>query len=151
MFKLMPKSSFYSELDTFKTLFFTKIQCVSDGQTNFTIDNWLETKTAFEALSVDIQGYLANLTYIHNREESDSIGNMIDRYDYILSKYQNTYVDYMNRKEAAYHNFYLNSQNIFDNQSIQQNTNLIIIFITIGLLTFVPVAFFVKKKYAKNL
>ena len=74
---------------------------------------------------------------------------MIDRYDYILSKYKNTYVDYMNRKEAAYHNFYLNSQNIFDNQSIQQNTNLIIIFITIGLLTFVPVAFFVKKKKVK--
>ena len=146
MFKLMPKSSFYSELDTFKTLFFNKIQCIADGQTNFTQDNWLETKTAFDTLSVDIQGYLANLTYIHNGEESGSIGDMIDRYDYILSKYQNTYVDYMNRKEAAYHNFYLNSQNISDNQSIQQNTNLIIIFITIGLLTFVPIAFFAKKK-----
>lgn len=149
MFKLMPKSSFYSELDTFKTLFFNKIQCIADGQTNFTKDNWLETKTAFDTLSVDIQGYLANLTYIHNGEESGSIGNMIDRYDYILSKYQNTYVDYMNRKEAAYHNFYLNSQNIFNNQSIQQNTNLIIIFIAIGLLTFVSVAFFVKKKKVK--
>ena len=149
MFKLMPKSSFYSELDTFKTLFFKKIQCIADGQTNFTQDNWLETKTAFDTLNVDIQGYLANLTYIHNGEESGSIGNMIDRYDYILSKYQNTYVDYMNRKEAAYHNFYLNSQNIFDNQSIQQNTNLIIIFIAIGLLTFVSVAFFIKKKKVK--
>lgn len=149
MFKLMPKSSFYSELDTFKTLFFDKIQCIADGQTNFTQDNWLETKTAFDTLSVDIQGYLANLTYIHNGEESGSIGNMIDRYDYILSKYQNTYVDYMNRKEAAYHNFYLNSQNIFNNQSIQQNTNLIIIFIAIGLLTFVPIVFFAKKKKVK--
>ena len=146
MFKLMPKSDFYSELDTFKTMFFNKIQCVSDGQTNFTTDNWLETKTAFEALSVDIQGYLANLTYIHNREDSGSVGDMIDRYDYILSKYKNTYVDYMNRKEAAYHNFYLNSQNVFDIQSTKQNNNLIIIFIAIGFLTFVPAMLILKKK-----
>ena len=149
MFKLMPKASFYSELDGFVTTFFEKIQCVSEGSVNFTTSDWTDTKTAFDVLSVDVQGYLANLIYVHNGEEPGSAGDMVDRYDYILSKYPDTYVDYMNRKEAAYHNFYLSSQNIFDNQSIQQNTNLIIIFVTIGLLTFVSVALFVKKKKAK--
>ena len=149
MFKLMPKASFYSELDGFVTTFFEKIQCVSGGSVNFTTSDWTDTKTAFDVLSVDVQGYLANLIYVHNGEEPGSAGDMVDRYDYILSKYPDTYVDYMNRKEAAYTNYYLNSQNIFDNQSIQQNTNLIIIFITIGLLTFVSIAFFIKKKKVK--
>lgn len=150
MFKLMPKASFYSELDGFVTTFFEKIQCISEGSVNFTTSDWTDTKTAFDVLSVDVQGYLANLIYVHNGEEPGSAGDMVDRYDYILSKYPDTYVDYMNRKEAAYSNYYSNySNNVFSSPLSKDNNIFIIVVITICLLTFVPVVLFVKKKKVK--
>ena len=147
MFKLMPQSSFYEDLDDFTKLFFEKIQCVSTGSVDFTTSDWLETKTSFDALSVDIQGYLANLIYVHNGEEPESAGDMVDRYDYILSKYPDTYVDYMNRKEAAYANYYNNySNNVLSTLSLQENSYLVIVIITACLAMFVPALFLFKKK-----
>lgn len=148
MFKLMPKSDFYTELNGFKTTFFENIQCNPQGGHTFTNEDWLATKDAFDTLSVDAQGYLANLTYAHNLEEEGSIGQMIDKYDYILSKYKDTYVDYMNRKEAAYANYYYSNNNsIFAARFIEQNTNIIILIIVISAVIVAPIAFIIKKKH----
>lgn len=146
MFKLMPKSDFYTELNGFKTTFFENIECNPQGGHEFTNEDWLVTKEAFDALSVDAQGYLANLTYAHNLEEEGSIGQMIDKYDYILSKYEDSYVDYMNRKEAAYVNYYSNNNSIFAARFIEQNSNIIILIIVISAVIVAPIAFIIKKK-----
>ncbi len=146
MFKLMPKSSFYTALDNFKDTFFEKIQCLSVGETNFSSQDWLDTKTAFDSLSVDAQGYLANLTYTHNLEESGSLNDLVDRYDYILSKYPSNYDDYMDRKEAAYSNYYTSSQNILINGAFKQSGNTIVIIIAVSLLIMVSIMFVRKRK-----
>ncbi len=146
IFKLMPKTDFYTELDTFKRTFFNKIQCESIGETNFSSQDWLDTKDAFDDLTVDAQGYLANLTYTHNAEASGSLNDLVDRYDYILSKYPSTYVDYMNRREAAYSDFYNNSQNIFNNRLNQQSGSIVIIVLAISLIMVASIIFIIKKR-----
>jgi len=148
IFKWMPKSTFYTALDEFKTLFFNSIKCLSEGQIDFNANDWLNTKTSFMALSVDIQGYLANLIYVHNGEEAGSTADLVDRYDYIISKYPDDYDDYMNRKGAAYSNHFNNSQNSFVSPINQETSVLVIILIVTSLLTFIPIIYFVKRKRA---
>ena len=141
MFKLMPKSEFYTELNGFKTTFFEKIQCLSEGNTNFTGQDWADTKTAFNAISVDVQGYLANLTYVHNGEESGSAGDMVDRYDYILSKYPESYDDFMNRKDAnTYRNYFDNVSSM--NMPLEEVTNLNLVIVILSLITVSSLTFF---------
>ncbi len=148
MFKLMPKESFYAELNGFKKTFFEKIQCLSIGETDFSNQDWSDTKAAFDSLSVDAQGYLANLTYTHNLEEAGSLNDLVDRYDYILSKYSSDYVDYMNRKQAAYSNHYNNSQNMIINRVFTQNGYAAIIAVILSLTMVGLILFIIKKRKA---
>ena len=66
---------------------------LSDRITN---DSWNTLGNTFNALPVMVQGFLANVTYTHNQEEPNSIEDLIDRYDYIVSKYPN-HSDFMQR------------------------------------------------------
>ena len=101
LYKLDTTSEISSEVNNFVSGFKTNIKdaCDNSGQTNnITSNMWNAQKTAFLALSVDAQGILANVTYNHGSETPGSMKDIIDLYDYIVSKYG--YEDFMNRGAA---------------------------------------------------
>ena len=79
---------------------YTNSHCDASGTIQTTIDSegWSSQANAFNTLSPDAQGYLANMEYIHNSEVSGSTADIIDRYDYIVSKYK--FEDFTSRKYA---------------------------------------------------
>ena len=83
--------------------------CDMTGQ-NKTITKsiWQGLAAAFNNLSVDSQAILVNEGYTHNEEKPGSIGDMVDRYDFIIHKYihpvdDNDYIiyDFMHREIAG--------------------------------------------------
>ena len=65
--------------------------CDPTGQTyRITKDIWQAQREAFDALSVEAKGFLANVTYTHNQERTRSIEDAMNRYDYIVTKYRYT-------------------------------------------------------------
>ena len=135
--------------------------CDMSGQ-NATITKsiWQGLEKAFNNLSVDSQAILANEEYTHNAEIPGSIGDMVDRYDFIVHKYlhpvdDNEYVisDFIRRVIAgtSQNNVSYNERN--QGQSIVQNdlfnNNATLIVITISGFTIVSIMvgyIFIKKK-----
>ena len=113
--------------------------------------NWSSLASAFSALSVDAQGYFASLTYTHDGETDDSPADIVDRYDYILSKYQtsNSLEDFMFRQSnTSYQNNSTSSNRITVIDSLNE-TNIsmwIIVTISLVLITSLPVLLIIKKK-----
>ena len=80
--------------------------CNDQGETDFSVDvnkginRWTNLSASFAGLEIDSQAYLANLTYTHGLEERDSLEDLIDRYDYIITKYRSLN-DFMGRRALA--------------------------------------------------
>ena len=147
--RLFKKSLDASELvGTFISDFltYTGEHCDESGVNAPTItqSKWAEFENDFNDLEVDAQGYLANIIPLHNMEEAGSIRDAIDRYDYIVSKY-NTFKDFMNRGGAGtlqIHNSVVPSLfNIIDN-------SLPIILIIVGSVALIslPLVFVNRKR-----
>lgn len=77
---------------------------------------WNDLATEFNKLSCDAQGVFASTTYTHNAEEIETKENVVDRYDYILAKYNKE--DFMLRKVAnTYVSNYANSSKLIINRT----------------------------------
>ena len=143
-------TSLSSEASSFTTSFktFTDGVCVADGSTTQSSleAGWANQKTAFNNLSADAQGYLANLTYYHNEEVAGSDEDIVDRYEYIVSKY--SLEEFMNRREAQTfiaQSFGANNLSLFN--GVNNNPQLIIVLVVslVGV-TSLGILIFVKRK-----
>ena len=151
LFKKVKNAS--DEAASFVTSFgnLTHNACTLDGTSapNMSAQDWLAQASVFEALSADAQGYLANLTYYHNGETLGSAADIVDRYDYIVSKY-NQYDDFMHRGDAGtlldFHYVAPSERlNIF-NKSIDNTSVVVIIAVTISITLIASFVIIKKKK-----
>ena len=143
-----------SYVDAFKTLFFnTTSVCDATGATNnITLEAWANLATNFNSVPIDVkedfQGYFANLTYTHSSESHGYDEDVVDRYDYIISKY--TYLDdFMGRKIAdTYQNNYnpRNAITMVSNDANQNGTIVVLISVSILFVASLSVCLFLKKK-----
>ena len=95
---------------------------------------WNEIKTEFEKLGPDAQGIFASTTYTHGTESLKTKENVVDRYDYILAKYNKG--DFMLRRLV---NTYTNN---FSNRPLITTTNnysTLIVAITLTTTSFIAV------------
>ena len=139
-----------SEASSFTTSFksFTDGVCVADGSTTQSSleVGWLNQKTAFDNLSADAQGYLANLTYYHNEEVAGSDEDVIDRYEYIVSKYDLD--EFMNRREVQTfigQSFDINNFSLLSDIN-NDPTAIIILVVSLLCVASFSVLVFVKRK-----
>ena len=152
----------FAGLNTFVNDFLTATDvCDPDGQVNrITKSAWDALRDEFNALSLEAQGILANITYTHGEEQSRSIEDMVDRYDYITAKYLysgdydplNPY-DYV--LEDFIHRIFA-GVNPYSGAFITQNNNpisisidysmtiVVIVILSIGVIGFA--ALYIKKK-----
>lgn len=151
LFKKVKNAS--DEAASFVTSFgnLTHNACTLDGTSapNMSAQDWGAQASAFEALTADAQGYLANLTYYHNGETLGSAADIVDRYDYIVSKY-NQYDDFMHRGDAGtlldFHYVAPSERlNIF-NKSIDNTSVVVIIAVTISITLIASLVIIKKKK-----
>ena len=121
--------------------------CDNTGETNnLTEEDWLLAKRAFEALGPDAQGYLANMTYNHNQEASGSAANIVDRYDYIIAKYD--FEDFMLRKLVnTYVNHYSSNSQVFNSLISNDNDSFMVLTVIVGVVSsFVGLLFYFQYK-----
>lgn len=122
--------------------------CSSDGDFDYYATyktQWDAMASSFDALSDDAQAYLRNLSYDHGAEERDSLEDLIDRYDYILSKYDA--LDFMGRKtHGAYRQNALSMKGLsFDAKDISFLA-LTLTFVGVAAASFAAVVYLKKKK-----
>ncbi len=122
--------------------------CSSDGDFDYYATyktQWDAMASSFAALSDDAQAYLRNLSYNHGAEERDSLEDLIDRYDYILSKYDA--LDFMGRKtHGAYRQNALSMKGLsFDAKDISFLA-LTLTFAGVAAASFAAVVYLKKKK-----
>ena len=141
----------YESVNTFVQGFHnaTKV-CVEDGNT-LGIDTviWNNQTSAFNALTSGAQGIIGSTTYTHNNETYGSINDVVDRYDYIISKYSQ-FGDFMNRKgNSSYENNYSAAKQ----QSLlvsYDSTALCVVIIAIGTISISSVAGLIISKKRKH-
>ena len=150
LFKIIYDQS--EELDTFVSNFntYTSANCDSTGNTNTTItsEGWSNLAEEFYGLEADDQGYLANMSYVHNNETSGSIKDIIDRYDYIVSKYPSLTNDFMDRIAANTLRENVSTSEIkLINLFNKDNTDMIVaIIVVLSALSIATLLFVVKRK-----
>ena len=136
------------QLENYRISFFNNTNaCRSDGSTVLEDINWTLLANTFNySLSVDSQGYLANLTYDHNAEESGSLRDLADRYDYIVSKYTTSvFPDFMHRIEAnTLQNNYQSLSNY--NELSDMNNNSMFVIVSIATFSTLFVLFIIARK-----
>ena len=115
LFKLQITSNLTNLLDDlngFRNTFYTYTSNYKNGVSR---ENWLQISQSFGALSSDLQGFLASITYNHNQEETRSFNEMMDIYDYIIMASNGERNDFINRGLAGtlinYRNVEFNCEN----------------------------------------
>ena len=107
---------------------------------------WLEN--AFNNLSLNVQGVLASVEYVHNQEMNDTVKDLvkdlIDRYDYIVNKYG--YKDFMQRGSLIAQLQNVNSTPRIPVQISEDNTSIVVVVIACSAITLFAVIFFIQKK-----
>ena len=139
-----------SNFDTFISDFasVTSAGCDASGEddTTITTSEWNTLGNKFNDIAndmcgYDFQGYLANMTYVHNQGKgSNSIKDLIDRYDFILSKYQSLkgFDDFMDRiGNPAYQDNYGKLNDPILEDIYLSNNNIPIILIVVISVTSV--------------
>ena len=111
LYKLCDTQEMQNEIDGFISVFLTQTaNCDATGDSRRVFEqHWERLETEFGTLSADARGYLANLTYTHNAETSGTAKDIVDRYDYIISKYTDLW-DFMDRKSASSYQNIVNPQ-----------------------------------------
>ena len=134
------------EIETFRASFFTHTSaCRDDESTVLENLGWNTLSNEFNNLSWDSQGYIACLTYIHNTEESESLNDMVDRYDYIVKKYSMN--NFMHRNGDLINDLQGGTSLTNNIKSISNNyIAIIIISISMISLSVVGAIFLFKKK-----
>lgn len=124
LYKKNISSSVESEIQSFGSAFLSSVTC--SGQGSITSDGWASAKTAWDALSNDAQGYIANL----NGDDSGlGIAGAVGRYDYIIKKYGvGDHPDFMYRIDAKKLSLGANISAAFS-MSNSQNSGMTALFI----------------------
>ncbi len=133
-------SSFVSDFDNA-----TKAVCAADGSTDLgtLTSTWSSLSELFKNQSVDVQGILANTTYVHDGEVKGSLKDIVDRYDYIVNKYD--LEDFMDRKEAGSFVAHASSSNALSQEANHSAAPIV----AVGSIFFVASSgflFFLKRK-----
>ena len=148
MLKLDTQSDTQNAVNSFVSGFNSNIksQCDATGLTNnITPAMWEAQKNAFLALSVDAQGILANMTYNHGSETDGSAADIIDLYDYIVSKYG--YEDFMNRGDAGtLEDNSSNNINPVIPNLLQNNAVMIAVITSIAAISLLAITYLLKKR-----
>ena len=141
-----PSTKMDNFMDDFRDL---TSKCDYYGLNNFITtygSTWSDLSVDFDKLDEADQVYIHNLTYTHNAEVRDSYPDLIDRYDYILAKYDA--FDFMERKtfgsyEPHYHSVYNPIVNVIIKDSILSITLIVAVtFVLTGTALF----FYLKKR-----
>lgn len=152
LFKLATTSAVTQELDSYRQEFALQTAvCDSTGvDKNITADIWNGLSDSFNALSYDAQGYLANLTYEHGKETKDSLKDIVDRYDYIISKYPE-FEDFMSRKVAnTYEDHYPSNGNSVEMTSSNKVNGIVVGVIALSASSLIALAVFLNLKKKKE-
>ena len=147
LYRYTMKGEQYSEMNTYKGTFLTKTaSCDITGEVNnLNLSDWEYLANAFNNLSVDSQSYLASIVYSHNQEEENSLKDMADRYDHIVSKYSGEgFIDFMSRGDAG--TLQQNSAYAFVLLNNIENNTLIVIVISIISVVSLTTLLILKKK-----
>ena len=151
IFKLGLTSSVSSELDSFRQSFVTYTKnCDETGKDkNIKTEDWETLRGLFNNLSTDAQGYLANLSYNHGQEDKDSLKDIVDRYDYIISKYSD-FDDFMDRKLVNTHEDHYsqgaNNQSLLSINNNKENIIIIVTLISISSIASLCIFLGIRKK-----
>ena len=124
----------------------TKV-CNPDGN-NMTVSTstWANQKSAYNALDEFVKVIVSGTTYSHNNETYGSLADIVDRYDYIISKYSD-YEDFMARKSnAAYENHYNGRSNLFPSLIDDEVTPIILVVSLLSIVSIIAFTFYVKKR-----
>ncbi|MBO4667429.1 MAG: hypothetical protein J5666_04815 [Bacilli bacterium] len=151
LYKLDLTQAELNSVSTFMSSFRNVVNaCVNDGKVlTITAQQWSDLASSFTDLTPGAQGYIAGITYAHGQEAHDSFEDLIDRYDYIISKY-NEFSDFMNRREAGTYvnNFGSQSNKLLNTYIPNDNNAAIIVVILVGTLSLVTTLLIFKKKYS---
>ena len=148
LYRYTMKGEQYSEMNTYKGTFLTKTaSCDITGEVNnLNLGDWEYLANAFNALTVDSQSYLASVVYSHNQEEANSLKDMVDRYDHIVSKYSGDgFIDFMSRGDAGtlQHNSAYTFALI---NRIDNNTLIVVVVSIISVASLTALLVFKKKR-----
>jgi hypothetical protein len=139
----------YASITTFVNNFQNATSvCIPDGKNlNLTTENWAAQASAFAALTPGAQGFIAGTSYTHNQESYGSLEDIVDRYDYIISKY-NQFNDFMSRKTLNVYENNFNASYITINGEMTDNTvaAAIVVLIAAIPLVILPVVIVRKKQ-----
>ena len=151
LFKLSSStSSVASQVNGFISYFESEtLVCENADETENVFDKisdefWGNIEEEFNKLSCDAQGIFASTTYTHNTETEGTKENVVDRYDYIISKYHKK--DFMLRGLA---NTY---ENNFSSSSLKMLNNkdttvaIIVIAISVTIIGTTLGLFILKKR-----
>ena len=140
-------SSVTSEVNGFISYFEQQTEVCSADQMEhkdkISDELWNNIKNEFLKLSCDAQGIFASTTYTHGTEELHTKENVVDRYDYILDKYNKE--DFMLRKLANTYssNYSNNAVTIF---GVEDSTSILVIVVAISCVTATMALLILKKK-----
>lgn len=101
-------NSVYTHVDGFMENLKNSLEVCQPEGTNLEVTTtaWEDLATQFENLELPAQSIIAGTRYTHGKEKYNSREDLIDRYDYIISKYSQ-FNDFMSRKNAGtYQNNY---------------------------------------------
>ena len=136
LYKLDSNDYFDRDIQAFISEFEEQTKnCDATGNSRTVFDHhWARIENEFNTLTADTKGYLANLTYTHNAEAAHSIQNIIDRYDFLLSKYSDL-KDFIGRKEVL--TWQNNSNSPVINNELLTNTTTSIAMVMVCAMSFV--------------
>ena len=120
--------------------------CDNTGsQNNVDPSDWAGLVSKFNSMSEDAKGYFGSLTYDHDQEDKNSSKDLMDRYDYIVTKY--SYTDFINRRENGTLKNNLSSQIVNVIPSVESTSPIFIVVISIlGASSLAFVLYFLYKK-----
>lgn len=152
LYKKATDDTFRTNINTFVSNFLSKTSadCLAESVQSTT---WTNVQQDYDALSIDEKGYLANIEYIHSSNEGlENEYNVVDRYDYIVSKYD--FADFMDRKAAnTWQDNYIDSDinsslsNVFKVVGNKNVVMVVAILISVTSLSALIFVFYKKKKH----
>ena len=115
---------------------------------NIDATEWSNLATQFDNLNASAQGYLGCITYNHNQETPNTIKDFIDRYDYIVHKYQDAkHFDFMQRGSLI--NELQPSNSLINKVETESSSIIVVVLITCVTVSVVGAYFFIRRKKAR--
>ena len=149
LYKINSNHYFDEEIEEFIQEFENRTElCDPTGHSRNIFDTqWEYIKSKFNTFSADVKGYIANMTYTHNKETAHTIQDIVDRYDYIITKYTDL-EDFIGRKEI--HTLVDNSSSAIISASSVEGSEVILMTTVIASILAVSLSTLVILKKKKR-